>query len=96
MFSNLSGHKQARKLADRLADIICPNCSESDRNELTIAIMGYSIIPAIMSQLKDMAHDAEPSRQKELKSLYDDLQTYGKHSDAWSELRNELKQLSAN
>ena len=96
MFSNLSGHKQARKLADRLADIIYPNCSENDRNELTIAIMGYSIIPAIMSQLKDMAHDAEPSRQKELKSLYDDLQTYGKHSDAWSELRNELKQLSAN
>lgn len=96
MFSNLSGHKEARKLANRLADIICPNCSERDRDELTIAIMGYSIIPAIMSQLKDMAHDAEPSRQKEIKSLYNDLQAYGKHSDAWSELRNELKQLSAN
>ena len=94
MFSHLSGHKEARKLANRIADIICPNCSERDRDELTIAIMGYSIIPAIMSQLKDMAHDAEPSRQKEIKSLYNDLQAYGKHSDAWSELRTELARMS--
>ena len=94
MFSNLSGHKEARKLANRLADIICPNCSERDRDELTIAIMGYSTIPAIMRQLKDMAHDAEPSRQKEIKSLYNDLQAYGKHSDAWSELRTELARMS--
>ena len=34
MFSNLSGHKEARKLANRLADIICPNCSERDRVSL--------------------------------------------------------------
>lgn len=93
MLSNMKHYSEAQALADRLADQLFPDADANDRQELTAAIMGYRIIPAIMSQLKDMAHDAMPSSKKAIRALYDDLNVFGQTSDEWDELKSEIRNL---